>query len=165
MTGSIHVDALDRKILEALRGNSRLSHQDLSKIVGASPSSCWRRVKSLEEAGLLDGYTVLVDETKLGLHEMVFLHISLTTHTEDNVRAFEQLIRKTPEILECYAVTGSHDYILKVVASDMRAYHQFLSDHILNKAFIDKAFTHVTMGRLKRFEGIPASIIPDKTQA
>lgn len=158
-----HLDRTDLKIIEALRQNSRISNQELADRVGTSSSSCWRRVRSLEESGILVGYHVSIDASAVGLSETVFLQISLTQHTPENLRLFDDLIARTPQILECFAITGEYDYLLKVIAEDMRSYHRFLRDEILGQPYIDKGMTNVTMEHLKETHGLPSAIIPTKT--
>lgn len=156
----MQLDRIDLKIIEALRQNARLSNQNLAGLAGTSASSCWRRVRALEESGVLAGYHISVDAAAVGLSETVFLQISLTQHTPENLARFDDLIARTPEILDCFAITGEYDYLLKVVARDMRSYHHFLRDEILRQPYIAKAMTNVTMERLKETHGLPASIIP-----
>lgn len=156
----IQLDRIDLKIIEALRKNARLSNQDLADRAGTSPSSCWRRVRALEDAGVLAGYHASLDAAAIGLPETVFVHISLTQHTPENLALFDDLIARTPQILDCFAITGDYDYLLKVVARDMRSYHRFLRDRILRQPYISRAMTNVTMERLKETHGLPAEIIP-----
>lgn len=153
------IDAMDAKLLEVLQEDSRISNHDIAQRIGSSPSSVWRRIKSLEDVGIIQRHGVTIDTEKLGLSETLILQVSLNRHTEDYTAEFTRLVTRLPEVLECYATTGSYDYTLKVVAKDMRAYHKFLRDQLLSKPFIDKAYTLVTMEKVKEQGKIPASFL------
>lgn len=124
---SIELDRYDRLILEALQRDGRISNQDLADSISLSPSPCLRRVRTLEESGLIDGYVALLNARKLGLTLMAFIQISMDKHTADRFDAFEKIVGGYPEVLECHLITGqSADYLLKVIVKDMDAYQQFL---------------------------------------
>lgn len=127
----MHMDRYDRQILEALQGNSALSNQELAERIGLSPSPCLRRVRALEEAGVISGYRAQVDARKLGLTLMALLHISMDKHTPERFANFEQKIAALPEVIECLLVTGQEaDYQLKVIVRDMDAYQDLLLNRI-----------------------------------
>ncbi|OYX31550.1 MAG: AsnC family transcriptional regulator [Hydrogenophilales bacterium 32-62-9] len=121
----------DRQILQALQADGRLSNQDLADRIGLSPSPCLRRVRALEESGLITGYRALVDAKMLGLSLMALVHISMDRHTPERFERFEQQIAQIDEVMECLLITGqSADYQLKVVVRDMDAYQALLLDRI-----------------------------------
>ncbi|HWV16376.1 MAG TPA: Lrp/AsnC family transcriptional regulator [Cellvibrio sp.] len=123
----IELDRYDRLILEALQKNGRISNQELADAISLSPSPCLRRVRQLEESGLIDGYVALLNARKLGLTLMALIQISMDKHTPDRFAAFEETVASYPEVLECHLITGqSADYLLKVIVKDMDAYQQFL---------------------------------------
>lgn len=123
----MELDRYDKLILEALQANGRISNQELADSISLSPSPCLRRVRALEESGLIDGYVALLNARKLGLTLMAFIQISMDKHTPDRFDTFETLINGYPEVLECHLITGqSADYLLKVIVKDMDAYQQFL---------------------------------------
>lgn len=123
----MELDKYDRLILEALQKNGRMSNQELADSISLSPSPCLRRVRALEESGLIDGYVALLNARKLGLTLMAFIQISMDKHTPDRFDTFEKLVNDYPEVLECHLITGqSADYLLKVIVKDMDAYQQFL---------------------------------------
>jgi Lrp/AsnC family leucine-responsive transcriptional regulator len=127
----VDLDRYDRRILELLQENGRLSNQELADRIGLSPSPCLRRVRTLEEAGLIAGYRALLDARKLGLTLTALLHISMDRHTPERFAKFEAAIAKLPEVLECLLITGQDaDYQLKVVVRDMDAYQHLLLDQI-----------------------------------
>ncbi|WP_341936829.1 Lrp/AsnC family transcriptional regulator [Marinimicrobium sp. C2-29] len=121
------LDRYDRMILETLQKRGRISNQELAEAINLSPSPCLRRVRQMEEQGLIDGYVALLNARELGLNLMAFIQISMDKHTPDRFEAFEQTIAQYPEVLECHLITGqSADYVLKVIVRDMDAYQQFL---------------------------------------
>ncbi|MEW6164129.1 MAG: Lrp/AsnC family transcriptional regulator [Pseudomonadota bacterium] len=127
----MEIDRYDRQILFILQQDGRISNQDLADRIGLSPSPCLRRVRALEEAGLIAGYRALLDARKLGLTLMALIHISMDRHTPDRFENFESEIRATPEIMECLLITGQDaDYQLKAVVRDMDAYQELLLNRI-----------------------------------
>lgn len=123
----MELDRYDRLILEALQRDGRISNQELADNINLSPSPCLRRVRALEEAGLIDGYVALLNARKLGLTLVSFIQISMDKHTPDRFDSFEKIVSAYPEVLECHLITGqSADYLLKVIVKDMDAYQQFL---------------------------------------
>ena len=124
-------DRYDLQILRLLQENGRLSNQELADRIGLSPSPCLRRVRVLEDAGVIAGYRALVDAKALGLSLMALIHISMDQHTPERFEGFEAAIRDIPEVLECLLITGqAADYQLKVVVRDMDAYQQLLLSRI-----------------------------------
>lgn len=133
----ISLDRTDKRILEVLQKNARISNQELAEIANLSPSSCSRRVKQLEEAGIIDSYITRLNHSKLGLKLTAFLSISMDRHTPDRFDHFESIISGYPEVLECNLITGQDaDYVLKVLVPDMEHYQEFL------------------LGKLTRIEGV-----------
>ncbi len=125
------LDRYDRQILEILQKDGRISNQDLADRIGLSPSPCLRRVRTLEEAGLIIGYRALLDAKKLGLSLMALIGISMDQHTPERFANLESAIAEIPEILECLLITGQQsDYQLKVVVKDMDAYQDLLLNKI-----------------------------------
>lgn len=121
------LDRIDRRILECLQKDGGLSNQELAEKVGLSPSPCLRRVRALEEAGIILRRVTLLDRKKLGLSLTVILGIGMDRHTPDRFEQFEAAVAALPEVQECYLVTGQEaDYQLKVVVPDMDAYQEFL---------------------------------------
>jgi Lrp/AsnC family leucine-responsive transcriptional regulator len=121
-----HLDAIDRKILGVLQTDSRITMQELAERVGLSVSPCHRRVKLLEERGVIARYMALVDQKSLGLHVSVFISIKLVRQKEEDLERFARAISGWEEVLECYLMTGNRDYLLRVVAADLSSYETFL---------------------------------------
>ena len=120
------LDAIDRKILGVLQADSRTTMQDLADQVGLSISPCHRRVKLLEQRGVITRYMALVDQKSLGLHVSVFISIKLVRQKEEDLERFAKAISGWEEVLECYLMTGNRDYLLRVVAADLASYETFL---------------------------------------
>lgn len=127
----MELDRYDRRILEELQRDGRISNQELADRIGLSPSPCLRRVRALEESGLITGYRALLDATRLGLSLMALIHISMDRHTPERFANFEEKIAALPEVMECLLVTGQDaDYQLKVVVRDMDAFQALLLEKI-----------------------------------
>ena len=127
----MELDRYDRMILRALQENARISNQDLADRIGLSPSPCLRRVRALEESGILTGYRALVNAKALGYTLMALIHISMDEHTPERFQHFEKAVETLPEVLECLLITGQDaDYQLKVVVEDMDAFQALLLNRI-----------------------------------
>ena len=127
----MELERYDRQILEIIQQDGRISNQDLADRIGLSPSPCLRRVRTLEESGLITGYRALLDAKKLGLSLMALIGISMDQHTPERFANLEAAIDQIPEVLECLLITGQQsDYQLKVVVTDMDAYQDLLLNKI-----------------------------------
>jgi Lrp/AsnC family leucine-responsive transcriptional regulator len=121
------LDRYDQRILDTLQRTGRMPNQELADAIGLSPSPCLRRVRALEDDGIVAGYVALLNAKKLGLTLMAFIQISMDRHTPERFGAFEAAISAYPEVLECHLITGqSADYLIKVLVKDMEAYQQLL---------------------------------------
>lgn len=121
------LDRYDQMILDILQKNGRITNQELAEAIKLSPSPCLRRVRQMEEAGLIDGYVALLNAKKMGLTLMAFIGISMDKHTPERFEKLESTLASYPEVLECHLITGQDaDYLLKVIVRDMDAYQQFL---------------------------------------
>jgi Lrp/AsnC family leucine-responsive transcriptional regulator len=127
----MNLDRYDKRILELLQADGRISNQDLAEAIGLSPSPCLRRVRGLEESGVITDYRAHLDDSKLGLSLMALIHISMDRHTPERFANFEKKISALPEVLECLLITGQDaDYQVKVVVRDMQAYQELLLNQI-----------------------------------
>jgi Lrp/AsnC family leucine-responsive transcriptional regulator len=127
----IKLDPYDRRILAVLQEDGRISNQELADRIGLSPSPCLRRVRALEEAGIIAGYRALLDPAKLGLDLLVILSIAMDRHTPERFAGFEAAVSALPEVQECLLITGRDaDYQLKVIVRDMTVYHDLLLNRI-----------------------------------
>jgi len=124
------MDRLDRKILSVLQATSRASLQEIGAAVGLSPSPCWGRIKKMEEAGVITGYTVRLNPVALGLTETVLVMVTLESHSDNTLEKFGQVLATIPEIVEAHLVSGEYDYLLRVVVKDTRDYERLLREKL-----------------------------------
>lgn len=143
------LDRIDRLILDHLSRDSRISNADLAGRVGLSPSSCWRRVRALEEAGVIRHYTVALDEARMGLGFGAIVHVHLTRHDEGQLAAFLRAVQNRPEIRACFATTGQADYHLHVVCADIEAFNVFLEQGLFRIPAVASAQTNVILRTIK----------------
>lgn len=126
----IGLDRVDRKILNLLQSDARMTNAELAEKVSLSPSACLRRVQRLEKTGVIDSYVTLVNQAALGLLSSVFVEVTLDKQSENSLDAFEEAVRNQPEIMECYLMAGDADYILHVLAKDPQDYERIHRRHI-----------------------------------
>jgi DNA-binding Lrp family transcriptional regulator len=124
------MDKLDRTIIQELQRDGRLSNVNLAARVNLSESACLRRVKLLEEQGVIERYAMLVNQQKAGLPDNVFVEISLTREQQEDLDAFEQAVRQLPEVMECYLMSGEYDYLLRTVVADTADYERLHREHL-----------------------------------
>ncbi len=149
------LDKQDISILEALQKDGRLSNRDLAKEVSLSPSPSWRRLRALEEAGVISHYAAVVDRQQVGLPIMGFAHVTLNDHGSESVKRFDRAILGAPQVLECHATSGEHDYMLKVVAPDMASYQEFLSEYLLKIGVVRTVNTSFVLKQQKSTTVLP----------
>ena len=149
------MDAADEKLLTRLQAEGRITNQDLADATALSASACWRRVRALEEAGILRGYAAVVDREKAGFTMSAILHVSLERHDSRFVDEFEKRVAARPEILDCFATTGDADYHLRVVVRDMAAYNRFLEDVLFRLPGIRQVRTNVVLREIKTGVALP----------
>jgi len=149
------LDAIDRRILRALQKNGRLQNQELARLVGLSPSPCLRRVRLLEEAGIIQRYVALLDPTKVDAAMTIFVRVWLTGQDEETVNRFIESVRELPEVLECHLMAGDCDFLLRVVASDLNAYRQFQARHLARIKGVQNLKTEIPMQQIKLTSELP----------
>ena len=145
----------DRQILAALQRDSRLTMQELADKVGMSSSAAWRRVKSLEEAGIIDRYAVIVNPKKAGFGLSSMVHVSLARHEQANVEHFVREVLRHPEVLECFATSGEADFHLRVVVEDINAYNAFLDDFIFKLPGVSQVRSNIVLKEIKADTALP----------
>ena len=123
-------DGTDRRILEVIQEDARISNTELADRIGLSPSPCWRRVRTLEDNGVIERYVTLVNAKAVGLPITVFATVTLEKQVESALESFEKAVTERPEVMECNLMTGEFDYLLRVVVPDLTAYERFLMDHL-----------------------------------
>ena len=122
----MEIDEIDRRILRALRRDGRLSNTRLAELVGLSTTPCWNRVRALEQAGLIEGYTALLSQTGLGYPDTVIIEVTLDRHDDDIFDKFGRALAELPEVMEAYLLTGDYDYLIKVAVAGTAGYEEFL---------------------------------------
>ncbi|NHZ60713.1 Lrp/AsnC family transcriptional regulator [Massilia genomosp. 1] len=120
------LDEIDRKILRELRRDGRISNTQLAERIGLSASPCWNRVRQMEEAGVIEGYTVLLNQQALGVPDTVMIEVTLDRHDDATFERFGQALADMPEVLEAYLLTGEYDYLIKVAVAGTAGYEEFL---------------------------------------
>lgn len=152
-----HLDAIDRRIVAELQANAALSHAEIAQRVGSSPASVWRRIKALEDAGVLLGSVRLVDADKVGCRVNVLCNVRARSHSVEVRTSFEEFVRGRPEILECYSMSGDWDYLLRIVARDVADYEAFLMRTLLNHPAVASASSHFALSLTKYITALPLS--------
>lgn len=155
MTAKLRIDAKDRQIVRALQQDGRLSNIDLAARVNLSPSPCLRRVRLLEEAGIISGYTAVIDPKAVGLTITAFIRIALARHDREVVAGFEARVRDIDEILDCYLLTGEADYLLCVLVPDLDAYENFVRTRLHGIPGITSITTNLVYGTVKTSRVMP----------
>ena len=153
------IDKTDKRILAVLQQDGRISNQQLAEQVGISPAASWRRLKALTDEGVVRRYTALVDPKKAGFELCVFLQISLSSHSRDAMHTFEDAVRNRPEVLECYAVAGDPDFLLRVVIEDMETYDRFLEDFLFTLPAIGHVKSNFALREIKFDTSLPIQIV------
>jgi len=149
------LEEADRRIVRALQADGRVSNQDLAERVGMSASACWRRVRALEEAGVIAGYAARVAPDRVGLGFHAIVHVTLTRHDHRHVDTFVAEIARRREVLDCFATTGEADYHLRVLARDLDAYNQFLDGFLFRLPGIANVRTNLVLKDVKQGGAVP----------
>ncbi len=151
----VPLDRHERRILVELQSDARLTNQELAERVGLSPSACWRRVKALEEKGVILKYAAILDPQKVGIGECVFAHITLTRHSESLTREFADAVRARPEVMECFYTAGDSDVLLRVVTPSVSAYNQFLEDFVFKAHGVSQIRSNFSLQQIKLETELP----------
>lgn len=149
------LDKVDRKILEILQKNAKITNAQLSKEIGLSPAPTLERVKKLETSGVIDSYHAKLNTAKVGLGISTFVQIKLTGHDKQSIRSFIDAINKIDEIIECHHVTGSSDFVLRVIAKDIAAYQQLMLDKVNEISVVDSLHSQVILSTFKDSKTLP----------
>jgi DNA-binding Lrp family transcriptional regulator len=155
MKNSVTLDSLDRRILAALQADASLSNAELAERVGSTGPSCWRRIRLLEEAGVLKPPIRLVDPALLGLGVNVLCDVRMRDHAADTVEAFDAFVRDQPQVMECFSITGDWDYLLRIVAADVADYEHFLMRVLLRHASVSNASSRFALSMTKYQTALP----------
>lgn len=144
------VDSIDRRILHALVSDGRISNNELADRAGISPSPCLRRVRRMEEVGIIRGYTALVDPIIDGFTMAAFVIVRLNRQHEEDIKMFEEAVCSWDDVLECHLVAGSPDYILKVMSASLESYERFIKDRIATLKCVSAIETCFVMNSIKQ---------------
>lgn len=143
------IDAINRKILQELSVNGRISNLELADRVGLSPSACLRRVQELEREGVISGYRAVLDKSKLGVGFTAYVAVGLNNHTKSSQEAFEKAIARADEVVECHNITGTVEYLLRIEARDLASYKVFHTDILGTLPQVNAITSYVVMGSPK----------------
>ena len=155
MKGNIKLDATDRKILEILQRNSNITNAQLAKEIGLSPAPTLERVNKLETSGVIRSYHAVIEPAAVGLGVSTFVMATLKGHNKDNINKFISAIRTVDEIVECHHITGSGDFILKIVCADIASYQQLMLDKVSNIEVVDSLQSMVILSTFKDSKALP----------
>jgi len=155
MNGQVKLSRADRRLLEELQRDATRNQSELAEMAGMSRTSCWRRIRDFEEAGLIERQVVLLNPKKAGFTIEVLVLVAMTEHTEKNRESFERHVSILPEVMECFSVSGERDYLLQVVARDMDSYNDFLNAQILRHPAVQSASSTFVLRRVKYSTALP----------
>jgi len=151
----VNLDTIDTRLLGALQDEGRITNVDLADRVGLTPPPCLRRVRALEDSGVIRGYHADLDGSKLGFSITVFALVSLKSQAEEELRAFEEHIADLPEVRECHMLNGEIDFILKIVSHDLQCFQEFLTSKLTPAPNVDSVKTSLTIRTSKNQPGVP----------
>ncbi|HEV2597376.1 Lrp/AsnC family transcriptional regulator [Sphingopyxis sp.] len=149
------MDEIDRRILRELQADAALSNAELAERVGSSAPSCWRRIRSLEAAGILGPAVRLLDAAKVDCGVSVICNVRMRNHAADSTKAFEAFVLGRPEIMDCYSMSGDWDYLLRIVAPDVAGYERFLMRVLLGHPSVATASSHFALSQTKYSTRLP----------
>jgi len=149
------LDDVDRRILRLLQQDASMSHAALAEAAGSSPASCWRRIKAMEEAGVLRAQVRLVDADLVGRGVNVMCQVRMKSHSPNDRLAFEHFLQTKPEVMEAHSMSGEWDYLLRIVAEDVAGYERFLMRDLLNHANVATAASHFALSQVKYTTALP----------
>lgn len=147
--------AIDLQILDTVQQDGSLTTQEISERINISQSPCWRRINRLEEQGLIQRKVAILDREKLGLDVVVFATINLTTQGRSNLEDFEREVSTLPEVMECYTMTGTWDYMLKIVVKNIRRYELFVRQKLTNLSHVREIHSHIAVTEIKNSTVLP----------
>ena len=153
------LDSVDARILDLIQHDASLSVAEIAERVGLSSSPCWRRIKRLEDEGIVQRRVTILDREKLGLDFEVYCTVKLSLPTKDNLDTFEQSVKRWPEVVQCATVTGSADYELRIVTRDMHAFDEFLRDKILSLGLVSNIESRIVIRSVKNATTVPLGLV------
>lgn len=154
------LDAIDRRMLEALQADGRLSNVELADRVGLSPSPCLRRLKRLEKDGVIAGYRASLDREQIGLGLTVFMEMKVDGHRDANATAIQEALRKMPEVVACHLVSGEADFLVEVAVPDLKRYEELLLGRILKLPMVKDIRSNFAIRTVKAASPLPLAHLP-----
>ena len=151
----MNLSRTDRRLLNELQRDATRNQSELAELVGMSRTSCWRRIRDFEEAGLIERQVVLLNPKIAGFNIQVLLLVAMTEHTDENRQGFERHVSLLPEVTECFSVSGDRDYVLHVIVQDMDTYNDFLNTQILKHSAVRSASSTFVLRRVKYSTELP----------
>jgi Lrp/AsnC family transcriptional regulator len=152
---SVSLDHTDRKILDLLQTEPGINASAIGERIGLSQSACWRRIQRLREEGVFEDHPVILNREKVGLTTMVFAHVKLTSHGRSNLSAFADAVKNYPEVMECYVLLGNVDFLLRIVAEDIKAYEQFFFEKLSQLPGIQEVTSSIVLSDIKHSTALP----------
>jgi Lrp/AsnC family leucine-responsive transcriptional regulator len=149
------LDNIDRRILRLLQRDGRLQNVELAEMVGLAPSPCLRRVKMLEEAGIIERYVAVLNASKIGMGLTFFARVWLRGQDSETVDRFTEEVKRLPQVVECHLMAGDCDFLLRIVASDIDAYRKFQVDHLTRIKEVQSVKTEIPMQKIKLTSELP----------
>ncbi len=153
------LDAVDSKILDLIQHDAGLSVAEIAERVGLSSSPCWRRIKRLEDANIIQRRVTLLDREQLGLAFEVYAEVKLNLPTKENLEAFEAAIADLPEVAQCATVTGGMDYVLRIITRDMRSFDDFMREKLLSLGLISNIESRIVIRSVKNSTAVPLGLV------
>lgn len=153
------LDAIDARILELVQADAGLSVAEIAEQVGLSPSPCWRRIRRLEEAGVIRKRVTLLNTRQLGLDFEVYAIVKLSQPTRENLDAFDRAVEGWPEVMQCASITGREDYVLRILTSDIHAFDNFLRDKLLALGLVSDVESHIVVRGVKDTTEAPLALV------
>ena len=152
---AVNIDSVDRKILGLLQSEPGINASAIGEQIGLSQSAVWRRIQGLRDEGIIRDQPVKIDREKVGLNTMVFAHVKLTSHGRSNLSEFADAVSEYPEVLDCYVLLGSVDFLLRIVTEDIKAYEQFFFEKLSQLPGIQEVNSSIVMSDIKHTTVLP----------
>ena len=152
---SVSLDQTDRKILDLLQSSPGINATAIGEQIGLSQSACWRRMQRMREEGVILNHPVILDREKVGLTTMVFAHVKLTSHGRSNLSSFAEAVKQFPEVMDCYVLLGNVDFLLRIVAADIKAYERFFFDKLSQLPGIQEVTSSIVLSDIKHTTALP----------
>jgi Lrp/AsnC family transcriptional regulator len=151
----INIDQIDRRILQLLQTEPGINATAIGERIGLSQSACWRRMQRLRDDGVIKDHPVILDPEKVGLNTMVFAQVKLTSHGRSNLNDFADAVRRYPEVLDCYVVLGNVDFLLRIVAEDIKGYERFIYDKLSQIPGVQEVNSSMALSEIKHTTVLP----------